>query len=632
MFSFAGRESHGAARSLAGAAAEAPLARAALLLVLLLTPAAFAPLRHAGFVQDDHLAVEANPIVARGEFSEIISTSYWAGANGADTGLYRPLTILSFALERRLTGEPNPFVAHAVNVGLHLANALLLFGLLGAIGASAMTRGSAALIFALHPLHVEAVANIVGRAELLASAGTLAALWLYARAGAREPVAAAPATTSGAQRAAAWGAAALLFLALGAKETALAAAPLLLIFDLAFRPAPRGWDRRFWIDRSAALAPAALACVGYAILRVRALETLLPVQSPDPFDNPLVEVGAAARLPTALALLARYAKLLFWPFELSADYTGPTFPLREHLFAPAPLAGALLLAGLVALVARPLVTRGGTRLAARLAAFGAALFLLPYLVIGNLLVIVGTIFAERLAYLPSAGYAVLFGLTLGSVARGALQAKATGAAGLGSRVVGLRFAALAVAALCTAFATLTWVRCVEWRDDESVFRAAVAVRPASPRANLIVGKALSDRGESEAALEWFERALAAAPTYVAAWNERGVALGRLARYDEAIVALRSAVREGPQHAGAWFNLGVALRRAGRVDEAERALRHALLRDPLHATAWAEMGHMQLEAGRPAVAAEAYRRAVALGRRDLEPRLADARRRAGMEAR
>jgi tetratricopeptide (TPR) repeat protein len=597
------------------------LARVTIFIVVVLVLVAHSPLRHSEYIQDDHLAVEENPIVERGDFGEIFATSYWAGARGNDQSLYRPLTVLSFALERGRAG-PDPFRSQVVNLLLHLAATLALYALARRLRCDPLACSAATLLFAVHPLHVEAVGGIVGRAESMAALFSLLGLLALSYSGAWPSARGASPSSPWRQRLAAWVAALLLFLALGSKEVALAAPLLYVGLELLFRPRG-GSPRSFIVARVAALAPSALAALVYLGLRIRALEALLAVQQPHPMDNPLVALEGAARTATALGLVTRYLGLLFFPVGLSADYSGPVIPIESGFLAPRPLLGLLLLTGCVVLIARPL-WRPAAEIGARHWSFAALLALAPYLVIGNLFFDIGTIFAERLIYFTSAGFCLLLGLLLGDIAAGLPRSRAVPAPPGTIRLVGL-----AIAILVAAFAILTWARCHEWRNDETLFSAATRVRPASPRAHYIVGKLHADRGEHEAALERYARTLELYPGHAAALNERGVVLGRQGKLRPAEASFREAIRVGPAHADAHFNLGVALRRQRRVADAERSLLRAVLWDPRFANAWAEIGNLRLETGRPALAADAYRRAIALGRADIGERLQRAERQAGV---
>ena len=598
---------------------DAYLVRATLILVLLLVPLAYMPLRHGDYVQDDHLAVERNPIVQRGDVAEIFSSSYWEGVRGADRSLYRPVTIASYALERRLTGRPDALSSHYANIALHVLATLALFVLVRRLQARSLTAAAATLIFALHPIHVEAVANIVGRAEILAALFSFAGLTVLTHAGSWERRGAIVTPPAWKQRFAAWLAAALLLLALGSKEIALATPLLFAAAELLFRPVAGSRDRTWWIDRLGALAPSVLAIVCYLALRIRVLERVVALQSVHPFDNLLVQLEGGERFATALALLPRYFGLLLYPLRLSVDHTGPGIRVSSDLLEPLPFLGLLIFSILVVLALRPLL-RSSRESTVPLSSFASLLFLFPYLIVGNLFFSVGTVFADRLLYMPSAGFCLLLSIIIGAASVGWTPSMIRRPAAPPRPGLSLRLALFALAALVAGFSTLTWARCLDWRNDETIFRAATRTRPESPRAHLIVGKAHADRGESEQALRHFEQAIEHYPELVAGWIERGVVLGRLGRIEASVESFREAVRLNPDRAAAHLNLGIALRRRGSPVEAEKTLRRALLWDPVLPKAWASLGNLYLDAGRYREAASAYARAIALGRDDLRPRL------------
>jgi len=588
-----------------------------LLGLALLVLVAHLPLRHSEYIQDDTLAVEKNRIVARGDLAEILSTSYWEGAEGNDRSLYRPVVIFSYALERKLTGQPDALVAHVVNLVLHFLVALALMALMLRIGAGRLAAGASAALFAVHPVHVEAVAGIVGRAELLAALWSLLALLFLTYAGpwgSRDPGALA-------RRLAAGASGICLFLALGSKEVAFATPFLMIAVELLLRPHTSATSSGWWA-RLGALIPGGIAGLLYLALRVRALEMLVSVQQVHPMDNILVRIDGAERLFTSFGIVARYARLLLFPTRLSADYSGDTVAVETTWLAARALIGAFVLLSCLVVVAWPVLSRRREAAAAGpatppalqpLAAFAVLMFLMPYLVIGNLLFIVGAGVAERFMYLPSIGYCMLLGLLFERIRRLPPLAGR-------SSTQQLRLVVATVAMLSAAFALMTWNRCRDWRDEPTLFRSATQVTPESPRPHLIVGRAIVQEGDPEAAIPHFDRILAQYPRYTNAWIEKGIALAALGRFAEAERSFRTAVEISPGHHAAHLNLALALRHQGRHEQAERSLKTALAWQPRASKVWAELGNLYLERGRYREAAEAYREAIALGRRDLGPRL------------
>ncbi len=508
------------------------------------------PLLNAGYVQDDHLAIEGNAIVEAGSLSGILRASYWEGALGGDRTLYRPVTVASFALESSLSGGARASVSHGINLVLHAAVCWLVYALAVRCGVEPVAALLAALLFAVAPSKSEAVANVVGRSEVLSALFTLAAVRCAAEVG---------------HRGAAWAAAACVFLACGSKETGLVALPLVVLVALS------GSRAR---DVLGTIAPSVLTFTIFVVLRTRALEAFFPPQPVPTIDNPLVVEHGVRYAATALGLIARYARIVLFPFGLANDYSGASIPIEASFFAWRPILGIAILGGLAAVA-----TRG------RVAALFVAITVLPYLLVSNLLVPIGSIFAERFLYLPVAGLCLLAALALGK---------------------GRPWARAAVIAAVAVFSIAMFARSLDWKDDATIFAATARNNPKSPRAPYWLGK--------------LDDAIANWPAFAGPWHEKGVLLAKKGDLKEAERVLRESVRLEPMRPVAHLDLGIVLHRRGELDAAEREVRKAALLDPDDPRAFAELGHLRYESGRLAEAAEAYRRAVALGRTDLLPRL------------
>src|SRR5262245_45314676 len=179
-----------------------------------------------GFVYDDEIAIQRQEVVRANRVAQVFTTPYHAGTGGpAGTGLYRPLTTLTFAAEHALLG-PSPAHFHAVNVLLHGAVSVLVLELALAVGLSVGGALAGAALFAVQPVHVEAVAGIAGRAEILAALCALLALVAFVRG--RD--------ARGAPTVAGLAMTALAYLAaLGSKEVAIALPAIALAWEGLFR-------------------------------------------------------------------------------------------------------------------------------------------------------------------------------------------------------------------------------------------------------------------------------------------------------------------------------------------------------------------------------------------------------------
>jgi hypothetical protein len=528
-----------------------PLAAACVLAAAVLVT--HLPLLRSGYVQDDHVAIEGNPVVESGSLSTIFGAAYWEGALGGDLTLYRPVTVSSFALELAAAGGAHPSTSHAINLILHAAVCWLVYAIAVRYGVDPVSALLASLLFAVSPSKSEAVANVVGRSEVLSALFALAAVRCVSEVG---------------HRGAAWAAAACVFLACGSKETGLVALPLVVLAALVAR------DGKPALEVCGTIAPSLLAFTIFVVLRTRALEAFFPAQPVPTIDNPLVLEHGVRYAATALGLVARYARIVVFPFRLANDYSGSSIPIEPSLLAWRPLVGIAILGGL-ALAA----TRG------RVAALFVAITLLPYLLVSNFLVPVGSIFAERFLYLPVAGLCLLASL---AVARLGVKAR------------------VPVLAAIAILGVAMFARSLDWKDDATIFAVTARNNPRSPRAPYWLGN------NDGAIANW--------PEFAGPWHQKGVALAKTGDFVGAERALRESIRSEPSRAEPRLALGMVLHRRGVLDAAERELRKAILLDPEDRRAYAELGHLRYETGRFALAADAYRHAVLLGRTDLLPRL------------
>jgi tetratricopeptide (TPR) repeat protein len=597
------------------------LAGGAFAAVGLVSLLAYAPTYRAGFLQDDHPIVEINPVVRRGNPVEIFSTDWWGGVRGGDTGLYRPLTMLTFSLQRGADGAVDPARAHRANAVLNIVAGgalLLLARRCGARSGVALVAGS---LFVLHPLHTSAVAGLVGRAEILACLFTLAALLVHSRSGPW----AEPSATRG--RVANSAAAALgglfVFCALCSKESAIAVLPLLVLLELTIRPRPK----RYVAELGAVigrLAPAATATFVYLALRARALGGPWVSQKVLLADNPLVALHGSERAATALGLVARAARSMLFPVGLSPDYSGNVIEAEISWLAPRPLAGLfVLILAQIALAAPwlPMRRRFDDSLPPRnLTSLASALFLFPYLIVGNLLVLVGVVYAERLLYLPSAGFCLGAALASAALLRLVPARPVSRLAGGDTRTA--LGSALALLLLLT-LAVGTWSSSHDWSSNERLWEAAVRASPRSPRAQFTLGKIRADQGRDDEALPLFERAIELWPYFSSAWYEKARILTRRGNLAAAEEAYRKSCALNPNHEGTWIELAALLRRQGRLQDAAAVLREAAGHLPDSARIAGDLADTLLAAGRRSEAAAAYERAIRLGREDLRPRLRQA---------
>lgn len=525
---------------------------------------------------DDRGVIDADPLMHDiRNLPRLLVSPYWNAPRHERT-LYRPLTSVSFAVDRAVFGmRPSGF--HAVNLLWH-ALATLLVTRLALLALSGNEAGAAlaGALFAAHPVHVEAVAGIVGRAEILAAIGVLGAILCHHRAQA------APPARTGVWIAGAWLA---CFLGLLAKESAIAAPVLCLLAQVAWPAPPSPTLRRRRLALYAGYVGAALAYLGAR----NAVLGALGVGAAIPFvDNPAASAGALEGRLTGVGTLVRYSRLLLWPVRLSADYSYDQIPIIHSALDPRALGGFLLIGGTVA---------GGLRLLRRAPACGFA-FLFMAASAGlttNIVLFIGTLLAERLMYLPSVGLCLLAGWAVARPTRPAAR----------------RMARLLAALVVLLMAGRTWARIPDWTDDRALYTAAARVSPRCARIRYNLGNAYLKGARYEEAADQYRVALSIYPGFRDARVNLGMALIQERRAQEGLELLQIAARQAPGDPDIAVNMGTAYKALGDLERAEAEFRRALELDPSSARAWNNLGSIELPRGRIEAAIDDLTRAVRL---------------------
>lgn len=419
-----------------------------LVLIFLVAVLLYLPTVRFGYVQDDRAVIVAAPAAhSLSAAVRAFDQPYWPEPSTA--GYYRPLTTLSFAVDWVLSGGSPAW--------LHLANALwhgLVCVLVVLVLARWLPPGgalAAGLLFAVHPVHVEGVANIVSRNELLASAGILGAVLLARRR---------------------WWILAVLCAALGmlSKERGVIVAALIFLDD---RLRPRD-TAPYPLPFYGALA---LATGVYLLLWLRIGHTA-PVEVAAPF----IGAGVRERLAMAFPGVFEAARLLFWPVSLSADYGPQVIPFREG-FSAAALGGLAVVIGMLWLV------MVGWRRAPAVS-FAALVAGLAYLPSANLLFPSGVVLSERDLYLPVLLPAALFGA--GIAWWQAREARAPA-----------RFVAVVVLGLLAA---RTLIRLPAWADNRAFLVTLLEQHPESYRGQQSAAAVFAGMGKAAEARHAYARA------------------------------------------------------------------------------------------------------------------------------
>jgi len=495
----------------------------------------------------------------------------WAMTTGYEAN-WQPLTWMSYMLDWRLY-KLNPLGYHLTNLLLHIASTVLLFLALRRMTGSLWRSAFVAALFAIHPLHVESVAWVAERKDVLSTFFWMLTMWLYLgyvdRPGAGRYL--------------------LVALALGLglmSKTMLVTLPIVLLL-LDYWPLGRFTQagkkaritasaiRRLVWEKSPLLVLSAVASViiflaqryGGAVSSLK----LMPV---------------GIRVSNALVSYVKYLAKMVWPDNLAVIYPLPS----NSPWVWQAVGSALLLICVTILVIRA----AGRRPYLAVGWLWYGISLLP--VIG--LVQIGTAaMADRYTYVPLIGIFIII---------------AWGVPDLLARVrVGERVLPVLACAVTAALMVCTWIQVGYWRSSITLFQHALRVTTGNYVAHNCLGEALRVQGKTDQALEHLYKALAIQPTYSPIHANLGIILCEHGRLDESIAHLREALRLDPMDPYAHLNLGVSLNRQGKLEEAMEHFSRALDIKPDLASAHYGAGLVLDQQGKTQEAIREYREAIRL---------------------
>ena len=533
---------------------------------------------------DDHEYVTENPWIRAWSGENL--RAIWTQSRAAN---YHPLVFMTHLVEHSLWGL-TPRGYHAVNLALHVITTLFVFRFLAALGISRNAAALAAAWFGVHPMHVESVAWIAERKDVLCGALYMLALERYVRA-ARRPVPRFP-----------WTALAFYILALLSKPMAITWPIITVLCDWLLR---RKLSRRWWIEKAVIVLPAV------ALITV----TVLVQADKRGIQPEVVRIGRNVLF--ACRAYGFYLGKLLWPARLCAFYPRSSWP--HALPFPLAIAGGLA------------VLTAGVSLAWRrwpIAVFAAGWYTVVLLPVSGVIPIGFVFAADRYMYLPSVAPLLLAALALTA---------------LGDRFRALREGlAVLVTVSLVACATLAWQRCAVWKSGVTLWTDTVAKAPNHltwrmlAMAQMEKGRLLEAersmeksfefsetqwgrhyyaeilrlQGRNAEAVEWYSKFIAEQDWYLPARFGCGQALMALGRHAEAAVMFAHCVNVEQGSAENWAHLGWALMEQGDKDQADLSFRNALALDPRNVTANYNLGVLHMWQNNHMAACDLFRRVLA----------------------
>ena len=548
--------------------------------LMLATVAAYWQVGGLGFIDvyDDNVYVCDNPHVRHGLTLENVA---WAFAS-RDAANWHPLTWLSHMLDVQLFGlRSGPH--HAVNLALHVVNTLLVFLVLRRMTSAVWPSALVAALFGVHPLHVESVAWIAERKDVLSTMFGLLALVAYERY-VRRPTADRYFAVF-----------ALLALGLMAKPMLVTLPFVFLLLDwwpLGRLPKASGEEAAPW--QSQAVLPTRWPWHAIGDLVVEKLPLLaltvvsciitFAVQQRGGTMGLMERLPLLSRIENALLAYVAYLGKMLWPLNL-----GIIYPYGED-----PSLGWALAAGML-LAAISVFAVWGARHRRPYLAVGWFWYLGMLVPVIGLVQVGDQTMADRYTYLPLVGIFIALGW---------------GASDLAARWPGTRPVLIAAAmAVLLALIGLTRLQVGFWSDSVTIFEHTLRVTTDNYVAHDNLGIALVARGDVEAGIRQYGESLRIKPDFIKAHNNLGWVLAERHRPEEAIDHFRHALRVSPGYAKAHYNLGCALANQGRSVEAIDHFRQALRSDPEFTQVHNALGLALAAQNRPVDAVEQFEEAL-----------------------
>lgn len=502
-----------------------------------------------GFVLDDLAVIENNRFVQEGfgGIPDLFSTFYWKGFWDANAGLYRPLSMVLFAIEWAISPN-NPAIHHAVNVLLYALTIGLLFKLLLQLlpGYSVWVSFAVSLIFMVHPSHTEVVANIKSRDEILCFLFFLLTFLSLLKAQSGKPIDTVKTAI-------------LFFACLLSKEAGIMYLPVLGVYFLLVKKESVGPVFK-------KLVPLLIVSGTWLVLHQLVIhaDPTPPIQYTY-HDNSLVACETGSRYATGIGILGRYLLESVAPFNLSYDYSYNQLPCLSFTSLP-------VMATLAALVLCTLIVFK-TRKSHPEIAFGILFFFISIALVTNLFSLIGTSYANRLIYAPSFG--IILALVTGLFTLLNVQ-----------RTEKWQSPAVLVCVLAgIIFGYQTMNRNKAWESNATLFAADLHNSTNSARVQFNYGviEMNSEEADSTAlrrhwqlAATSFKKAVSIDSLDAGSYTNLGVVYYRLNQFDQSVRFTQKALELNPTDTSLYGNLGdayFALKDYNKASDAFRTTFH-----------------------------------------------------------
>jgi tetratricopeptide (TPR) repeat protein len=515
------------------------------------------------FLGDDTTLVAKEPFYYSPDssYTECWNRTYWQGLHS--TGLYRPLVGFSYLLNARISGVYSP-AFRIVNLILHILISILLYKLAIKLKAGKITAIFASMIYAVHPLHTEAVIPTCGRAELLCAffilTGLISFIKIIRKTGKRVLYILPPAA---------------LLMAMWSKENGIILFPLCILYDMIYHQlslkkimnSPKAYiQKRIFIYGG--LSAAFCAVIVSKLINIGYLLPIIKGRINSAIDNPLIEASLLERLCTALKIQGMIFWKYFWPAHLSHDYSFAEIVPVDNIYNWYALL-ALFMFFIIPLIAYRIVPGGK-----KLILFLTAAYIISILPAGNFIVTTGTILGERLYYTPSIFFIIGSVFIILRLSQKISKQTTPKTKHIITAATSIFFTAAIIAG-----GTRTYTRSFDWESQSTLSTKGVETAPNSIKTWGNLGVEYADSGDIQTALLCCDKALAIQKSNRTTLRNKSRYLIRLKKYREAELCLRELIREQTEDAEDFNNLAWLMQLQGKLPESIRLLKHSLKMDP-----------------------------------------------------
>ncbi|XP_066245654.1 protein O-mannosyl-transferase Tmtc3-like isoform X1 [Euwallacea similis] len=567
---------------------------------------------HCDFVFDDISAIKENrDLRPHTPLSNLFFNDFWGTPMHKEQShkSYRPLCVLTFRLNY-LFGQLEPLGYHLVNVLLHSIVCLMYFRMCSMFLPD-LASFVAAMLFAVHPIHTEAVTGVVGRAETLSSVFFLAAFLFYSKATKNKKCTEWKHLTLSVVS---------IATAMLCKEQGITVAGVCATYELFVIQKIKLEDMRQFLKsamtaKSSYHLPKSNAATKRLLLlflttlllllgRLQIMGSQLPVFTR--FDNPASVAPSPSRQLTYHYLISVNLWLLLFPCSLCCDWTMGTIPIVDSLLDPRNLSTLASYMFLLLMIGTAFVTENRHQSVVLL--MSTSLLVLPFIPASNLFFPVGFVVAERVLYMPSMGFCMLIGYGWQI-----LRCK-----------VGKKLAWSLACLLIVSHGAKTYLRNWDWENEYTIFMSGLRVNQRNAKLFNNVGHALESQGKFLEALQFFKTAVSVQEDDVGAYINVGRTYNHLKMYKEAEEAYLKAksllpkakpgesyqARIAPNHLNVFLNLANLIsKNHTRLEEADMLYRQAISMRADYTQAYINRGDILIKLNRTKEAQEVYERAL-----------------------